>query len=196
MTRLVCCHLQGEVKLPDGGVAVPAFVLMAEAYLDDAYAKQWLIKLAFPRGVKQLAADLAEAAFAKQITIKQPWTDWKGERHEEMIGRPVSMHAMRGISAHSNGFQTCRALHVLQLILGSVEVPGGFQFKPPYPNQLCHPKSAGRADQVAPGQPWRGPAGLCFGAGRSDHRWDWAPQRIDKAYSWDAPMSAHGLMLW
>ena len=26
----------------------------------------------------------------------------------KMIGRPVSMHAMRGISAHSNGFQTCR----------------------------------------------------------------------------------------
>jgi hypothetical protein len=23
---------------------------------------------------------------------------------------------------------------------------------------------------------------------------DGAPQRIDKAYSWDAPMSAHGLM--
>ena len=36
----VRCHLQGEVKLPDGGVAVPAFVLMAEAYLDDAYAPE------------------------------------------------------------------------------------------------------------------------------------------------------------
>jgi anaerobic selenocysteine-containing dehydrogenase len=50
-----------------------------------------------------------------------------------MIGRPVAMHAMRGISAHSNGFQTCRALHVLQILLGTVEVPGGFRFKPPYP---------------------------------------------------------------
>jgi anaerobic selenocysteine-containing dehydrogenase len=62
-----------------------------------------------------------------------------------MIGRPVSFHAMRGISAHSNGFQTCRALHVLQILLGSVEVPGGFRFKPPYPKPPeAHPKPACR----------------------------------------------------
>ena len=38
-----------------------------------------------------------------------------------MIGRPVSMHAMRGISAHSNGFHTCRALHLLQMLLGAID---------------------------------------------------------------------------
>ena len=58
-----------------------------------------------------------------------------------MIGRPVSFHAMRGISAHANGFQTCRSLHLLQIILGSVETPGGFRFKPPYPKPPeAHPK--------------------------------------------------------
>ena len=45
-------------------------------------------------------------------------TDTHGREHTEMRGRPVSMHAMRGISAHSNGFHTCRALHLLQLLLG------------------------------------------------------------------------------
>ena len=41
-----------------------------------------------------------------------------------IAGRPVSMHAMRGISAHSNGFHTCRLIHVLQILLGTMDVPG------------------------------------------------------------------------
>jgi anaerobic selenocysteine-containing dehydrogenase len=53
-----------------------------------------------------------------------------------MIGRPVSMHAMRGISAHSNGFHTCRALHLLQVLLGAVDAPGSFRFQPPFPKPV------------------------------------------------------------
>ena len=190
--------LQGALELDNGAKAVPAFMLMAEAYLDDAYDPETvcdMVGISADR-IRQLAADLAEAAFAKEVTINQPWTDWKGERHETMIGRPVSMHAMRGISAHSNGFQTCRALHVLQLILGSVEVPGGFRFKPPYPKPAhLHPKPAGRPDQVAAGQPMAGaPLGYVLGPEDLIVGADGTPQRIDKAYSWDAPMSAHGLM--
>jgi len=37
------------------------------------------------------------------------------------------------ISAHSNGFQTCRALHLLQMLLGTIDVPGGWRYKSPYP---------------------------------------------------------------
>ena len=73
------------------------------------------------------------------------WTDWAGRRHETMVGRPVSMHAMRGISAHSNGFHTCRAMHLLQVLLGTVEVPGGFRFKAPFPKPTPPgPKPAGK----------------------------------------------------
>ena len=125
--------LQGEVKVKGGGIAVPAFTLMAEAYLTDDYAPETVapkVGITAER-IRQLAADLAKAAFEKEVVIEQPWTDWKGEKHDQMVGRPVSMHAMRGISAHSNGFQTCRALHMLQLLLGSVEAPGGFRVKPP-----------------------------------------------------------------
>ncbi|MEZ5801662.1 MAG: hypothetical protein R3D29_15810 [Nitratireductor sp.] len=68
--------------------------------------------------------------------IEQPWTDMKGERHERMIGRPVSFHAMRGVSAHSNGFQTARAIHLLQILIGSIDAPGGFRFEPPYPRSV------------------------------------------------------------
>jgi anaerobic selenocysteine-containing dehydrogenase len=190
--------LHGEVKVKGGGTAVPVFMLMGEAWLDDTYAPEAVspaVGISADR-IRQFAADLAEAAFAEEVVIDQPWTDWKGERHDKMIGRPVSMHAMRGISAHSNGFQTCRALHVLQLLLGSVEAPGGFRFKPPYPKPPhAHPKPAGRPDQVAPETPLGGaPLGYVLGPEDLIVDANGAPQRIDKAYSWDAPMSAHGMM--
>ena len=190
--------LHGEVKVEGGGTAVLVFMLMSESWLDDAYAPEAVSDTVgiTPDRIRQFAADLAEAAFAEEVVIDQPWTDWKGEKHDKMIGRPVSMHAMRGISAHSNGFQTCRALHVLQLLLGSVEAPGGFRFKPPYPKPPhAHPKPAGRPDQVAAGSPLGGaPLGYVLGPEDLIIDDDGAPQRIDKAYSWDAPMSAHGMM--
>ncbi len=191
-------ELKGEVKVKSGGVAVPAFTLMAEEWMTPELspeATEAKTGVSAAR-VRKLAAELAEAAFEKTITINQPWTDWKGDKHDKMIGRPVSMHAMRGISAHSNGFQTCRALHVLQLMLGSVECPGGFRFKPPYPKPASiHPRPAGKPDQIKPNTPLPGaPLGYLMGPEDMLVDGDGNPTRIDKAYSWDAPMSAHGLM--
>ena len=191
-------ELKGEVKVKGGGIAVPAFTLMAEEWMKPELSPETTeAKTGVPAArVRKLAAELAEAAFEKTITIDQPWTDWKGDKHDKMIGRPVSMHAMRGISAHSNGFQTCRALHVLQLMLGSVECPGGFRFKPPYPKPASiHPRPAGKPDQIKPNTPLPG-APLGYLMGPEDMLVDdqGNPTRIDKAYSWDAPMSAHGLM--
>ena len=77
-----------------------------------------------PTTIRRIAAEIAEVAFNQPIVLDQPWTDTAGRRHETMLGRPVAMHAMRGISAHSNGFQTCRAIHVLQMLLGAVDTPG------------------------------------------------------------------------
>jgi len=188
--------LKGAVTLPDGRKARPVFELLAEKYVDDAYAPA---AVAAETGIaaetiSRLAAELAETAFEQEIVIEQPWTDMKGERHERMIGRPVAFHAMRGISAHSNGFQTCRALHLLQILLGSIDCPGGFRFKPPYPKPMeAHPKPAGNA---VPGEPLAGPP-LGYLRGPEDLLLEddgLTPQRIDKAYSWDAPLSAHGLM--
>ena len=105
------------------------------------------------------------------------------------------MHAMRGISAHSNGFQTCRALHVLQVLIGSVDCPGGFRCKPSYPKPFtAHPKphatnvkgSSGPLSGPHLGYP-RGPEDLALDE-------DGNPLRIDKAFTWDAPLSAHGMM--
>jgi anaerobic selenocysteine-containing dehydrogenase len=143
--------------------------------------------------IRALAAELAHVAFDQEIRLPQKWTDFRGNTYDEMIGRPVSIHAMRGISAHGNGFQTCRALHTLQIILGAVETPGSFRFKPPYPKPSeIHPKPHAKA---TPNAPLNGPH-LGFVHGPEDLLLDDAgnPQRIDKAFTWENPMSAHGLM--
>ncbi len=143
--------------------------------------------------IRGMAAELARVAFDEAIEIPQPWTDFRGTHHASMTGRPVSFHAMRGISAHSNGFQTCRALHLLQMLLGAIERPGGMRFKPPYPKPFdAHPKPH---CQVTPGKPLDGPhLGYVTGPADLALRPDGTPARIDKAFSWEAPMSAHGLM--
>ena len=179
-------------------IAVPAFELMATRYLDDAYAPDAVAaQVGIPAAtIRRIAAELAHAAFEQQIEIAQPWTDWAGRRHETMVGRPVSMHAMRGISAHANGFHTCRAIHLLQMLLGSIDVPGGFRYKPPFPRPAPPgPKPAGKPQEVAAGQPMKGPP-LGFVTGPEDLivETDGSPRRIDRAFSWEHPIAAHGMM--
>ena len=143
--------------------------------------------------IRQLAAELAEVAFDQSITLDRPWTDFRGNEHANMLGRPVSFHAMRGISAHTNGFQTARALHLLQIILGSLETPGGYRLKPPYPKPIeAHPTPH---FVTTPGKPLTGPH-LGYVRGPDDLALlpDGSPARIDKAFSWENPFSAHGLM--
>ncbi|WP_424989925.1 molybdopterin oxidoreductase family protein [Fluviibacterium sp. S390] len=171
------------------------FQHMAERYLSKDYAPEAVAVttgIPAPR-IRQLAAEIAHAAFDQAFTLDQEWTDFRGDTHAKMVGRPVSFHAMRGISAHANGFQTCRALHVLQIILGTVEVPGGFRFKPPYPKPVsAHPTPHGRD---RPGRPLDGPH-LGFPRGPDDLLLedDGSASRIDKAFTWENPLSAHGLM--
>jgi hypothetical protein len=72
-------------------------------------------------------------------------------------------------------------------------VPGGFRFKPPYPRRRLPASQAAwrRLRNTALAGPHlgypRGPEDLLIDA-------DGKAKRIDKAFSWDAPLSAHGLM--
>ncbi|MEE2720823.1 MAG: molybdopterin oxidoreductase family protein [Pseudomonadota bacterium] len=188
----------GEVILEDGRTALPAFQIMADRYMDRTYSAEnaSLRSGVAAHQIRRIAAELAEAAFEKEIVLDVEWTDWAGRKQDKMIGRPVAMHAMRGISAHSNGFHTCRAIHILQMLLGTIDVPGGFRYKPPFPRPCPPPqKPAGRPAQVKPDTPLPGPP-LGFPTGPEDLLVDAVgnPQRIDKAFSWEAPVSAHGLM--
>ncbi|MGB6116598.1 MAG: molybdopterin oxidoreductase family protein [Mesorhizobium sp.] len=190
--------LSGRYTLEDGRSATPSFALIAEAYLDEQYAPG---RVAAATGVsadviRGLASEIGRVAFEETIEIDQPWTDMNGERHASFVGRPVSFHAMRGISAHSNGFQTARAIHLLQVLIGAVDCPGGFRFEPPYPKPIeAHPTPHGKAEHFGSNKPLSGPH-LGFPRGPEDLLIDadGAPTRIDKAFSWDAPISAHGLM--
>ncbi len=145
-----------------------------------------------PSGASRASLRKRRSSSRSRSTSRGPTAT--GRRHEKTVGRPVSMHAMRGISAHSNGFQTCRMLHLLQILLGSIDCPGGFRYKAPFPrpappaNRPARPSRTGHAAQRRAARfPARagGPAGRRRAA---------SAQRIDKAYSWDAPLAAHGLM--
>jgi len=171
------------------------FQHMADRYLSREYAPENVGEhCGIPAGrIRAIAAELARTAFDMAFEVEREWVDFRGERHAKMIGRPVSMHAMRGISAHSNGFQTCRALHLLQILLGTIETPGGFRFKPPYPRPAeAHPTPH---CSYEPDKPLDGPH-LGFVRGPEDLalKEDGSPARIDKAFTWENPMSAHGLM--
>ena len=187
--------LFGEFTTEDGVRVKTVMTMLAEKYLNEEYAPE---NVAATVGVdaetiERLALEMAHVAFQETITIDTPWTDWTGRRHEKFIGRPVAMHAMRGISAHSNGFQTCRAIHLLQILMGAVDCPGSHLAKPPFPKHVPPPIKP--AKSMAPDTPLSSPP-LGFPTGPEDLVIDarGEPLRIDKAYSWEAPIANHGMM--
>lgn len=188
--------LVGACTLADGRRATPAFELLAQRFLAPDYAPA---AVADQTGVpvtqiRRIAAELASAAFDDPWQIDSPWTDTAGRKHAGFAARPVSMHAMRGISAHANGFHTCRLIHVLQMLLGAIDTPGGFRYKAPFPKHMPggKPPAADPAAAATPlvgmplGFPMRPEDLLCDETG--------APERIDKAFSWEHPLAIHGLM--
>ncbi|MCC5859344.1 MAG: molybdopterin oxidoreductase family protein [Ectothiorhodospiraceae bacterium] len=187
--------LFGEYTLPDGRPTRTVATLMAEKYLDDSYSpKRAAAVCGVPaETIERLAMEMAHVAFRETIEIPCEWTDWAGRKHDRFIGRPVAMHAMRGISAHSNGFQTCRALHLLQLLLGTIDVPGGHRAKAPFPRHTPPPNKP--AQRSAPNAPLDA-SPLGFPTAPEDLVVDeqGRPLRIDKAFSWEAPLANHGLM--
>ena len=185
----------GEVTLADGRKARPVFELISRRYMDDAYSPDAVsARCGIPADtIRRIARELAQAAFDSNLELPIAWTDAWGRRHDTMVGRPVSFHAMRGISAHSNGFHTCRALHLLQILLGAVDAPGSFRYQPPFPRPIPPGNRPGKTRKddgtldAAPLGFVHGPEDLLVDArGR--------PRRIDHAYSWAYPLAAHGMM--
>src|SRR6185437_11181871 len=170
----------------------------AERYLGDDYAPAAVAERCGVSAdtIERLAREMAHVAFQETIELPIAWTDAWGREHDKVVGRPVAMYAMRGISAHSNGFQTCRALHLLQMLLGTIDVPGGWRYKSPHPKPAPPgPKPAGKPEQVAAGKPLSGiPLGYPLSPEDLILDAEGRPFRIDKAFSWDAPIAAHGMM--
>ena len=187
--------IAGEYMLPDGRTAVPAFQLVAERFLADDYAPDNVAERCGVDAatIRRLAAELAHVAFDEAIELPITWTDTHGRKHDTMPGRPVSMHAMRGIAAHVNGFHTCRTIHVLQMLLGAIDTPGSFRYQPPYPKPAPpgnKPAKSRKADGTLTGNP------LGYPQSPEDLLVDenGQPRRIDHAFSWAFPLAAHGLL--
>ena len=188
--------LLGNFKLPDGTLGVPAFQLLADRV--KPCTPEWAEGITgIPAAtIRRLAHEMGITARDQRIELPIAWTDCWGKRHKSVIGRPVAFHAMRGLAAHSNGFQTVRALAILMSMLGTIDRPGGFRHKSPYPRAVppnARPPKGPQA--IKPDTPLDG-APLGWPESPDDLFVDAAgePVRIDKGFSWEHPLSAHGLM--
>src|SRR5206468_10561828 len=147
--------------------------------------------------IESLAHELGTVARDQRFELPIEWTDSWGRRHPSVTGVPVAFHAMRGLAAHTNGFQTVRALSTLMTLLGTIDRPGGYRHKPPYPRGTppFYARNPTSPEAVTPDTPLAG-APLGFPTGPDDLFVDDAgnPVRIDKAFSWEFPLAVHGVM--
>ena len=125
--------LLGEFRLSDGTAVKPAFQLLKERVED--YTPEWAAGITgIPaEAIRRLAHEMGITARDAKIELPIPWTDIWGKEHDTVTGNPVAFHAMRGLAAHSNGFHTIRALAILMTLLGTIDRPGGFRHKAPFP---------------------------------------------------------------
>lgn len=145
------------------------------------------------RTIVRLALEMADAAFSHPVELPIPWTDVYGQHYDTTVGRPVAFHAMRGLAAHTNGFQTIRGLFTLMMLLGAIDRPGGFLYKSPYPKPVPPPvKPAHGPHDYEPKRAASGPI-LGYPTSPDDLLVDGdRPIRIDESYSWKYPLAAHG----
>jgi anaerobic selenocysteine-containing dehydrogenase len=192
--------LTGEFVMGSGPHAgkrvAPAFELLRRQVKDCTPEWASAITGISAQRICKLADEIGHAAFQQEFSLPIPWTDAWGKKHDSVVGRPVAFHAMRGLSAHSNGFQTVRGLAVLMSLLGTIDRPGGFRHKAPYPRQTPPNVKPPSSDaDIKPNTPLgKAPLGWPTQPEDLSLSEDGTPLRIDKAYSWEHPLAAHGLM--
>lgn len=188
--------LDGRYTLDDGTPVAPSFTLLREQVA--GCTPEWAADITGIAAdtIRRLAREMETVAREHAIALPVRWTDSWGKEHATVKGVPIAFHAMRGLAAHSNGFQTIRALAVLMSLLGTIDRPGGFRHKAPYPRAV--PPSAKPPNdpgQIRPNTPLAtGPLGWPAGPEDLFVHPDGTPARLDKAFSWEYPLAVHGLM--
>ncbi|MES9885603.1 MAG: sulfite dehydrogenase subunit SoeA [Candidatus Sedimenticola sp. 6PFRAG1] len=189
-------RLLGDFTLEDGTPVKPAFQLLKERV--EQFTPEWAEGITgIPaETIRRIAHEMGVTARDQKIELPIAWTDcWENE-HDSVTGNPVAFHSMRGTAAHSNGFQTIRAMSILMTILGTIDRPGGFRHRAPFPRPIppC-PKPPNSPEGVQPNTPLDGMP-LGWPAKPEDLFVDDEGEavRLDKAFSWEYPLSVHGLM--
>jgi sulfite dehydrogenase (quinone) subunit SoeA len=189
--------LEGAFQLADGTPVRPAFELLKERL--DECTPEWASDITgiSPGKIRSLAKEMGITALQQSFQLPIGWTDCWGRKHDSVRGNPVAFHAMRGLAAHSNGFHTVRALSILMSLLGTIDRPGGFRHKAPFPRGTppVYARLPAGPGAVKPNTPLAG-APLGFPAGPEDLFVDAEGEavRIDKAFSWEYPLAVHGVM--
>ncbi|CAB1129311.1 Putative Sulfite/Sulfur reductase [Candidatus Hydrogenisulfobacillus filiaventi] len=133
----------GKVTVPTGPdnpapLTVPvttAFNLLTARLADPRWAPEAVSRITgVPAStITEFARYLGDIAMRQAEWIPGAWTDYLGRKHKGFIGRPVTLYIMRGVAAHSNGFQTARDYMLLLSLLGAIDAPGGWRYKTPAP---------------------------------------------------------------
>ena len=188
--------LEGHYTLTDGTRVAPSFQLLRERVAP--CTPEWAAAITgIPAArIEKLARELGHTALQQAFELPIAWTDAWGKRHPATQARPVAFHAMRGLAAHSNGFQTVRALAVLMSVLGTIDAPGGFRHKAPYPRHIVpNYRAFNDPELIKPNTPLNtAPLGFPANPEELAVYADGSPVRIDHAFSWEHPLSAHGMM--
>ncbi len=189
-------RLLGAYRLEDGTPVKTAFQLLVDRLAD--YTPEWaegITGIGADR-IRRLAHEMGVTARDQKIELPIAWTDAWGRDHDCVTGNPVAFHAMRGLAAHSNGFHAIRALSILMTVLGTIDRPGGFRHKAPFPRPIPPCAKPPRVPEAV--RPNRMLEGLALGwPAEPDDLFvdeDGGPVRIDKAFSWEYPLSVHGMM--
>jgi anaerobic selenocysteine-containing dehydrogenase len=188
--------LEGHYTLADGTRVAPSFQLLRDRVA--ACTPEWAAAITGidAARIRQLALEMGDAALKQAFELPIAWTDAWGKVHPTTQARPLAFHAMRGLAAHSNGFQTVRALAVLMSVLGTIDAPGGFRHKAPYPRHVVpNYRAFNDPAMIQPNTPLNAaPLGFPAHPDELAINPDGSPIRIDHAFSWEHPLSAHGLM--
>jgi anaerobic selenocysteine-containing dehydrogenase len=143
--------------------------------------------------IRQLAREMGETALTRPSSCRSRGP-MRGEAARDHQGQPVAFHAMRGLARIPTASRPCARWHPDERA-GHHRPPGGFRHKAPYPRHIVpNYRAFNDPAMIKPNTPLNA-APLGFpeprGAGRRRGR---QPVRIDHAFSWEHPLSAHGLM--
>lgn len=111
-----CMALEGRFQV-NGTEGRPSFVLLREHVARYDAGKVARITGLPQARIESLAAELArDACIGQTITIDG----------EELPLRPIAVNFKMGAVGHKHGMATGIALHLINIVLGAIDVPGGF----------------------------------------------------------------------